>query len=162
MNASLLCAAQRIPWGRCAIASLTEKQRTTMDVQSCTKFQHALAWPALEENELILKYHIRSHGSTAVLIRSLLKIRKWLLSLQSVLIWDRHAQVLSRVWLSATLWTVARQLLLSMEFSRQGILEWVAISDNQGIILTQGSNPCLLHLLHWQADSLPLSNLGSL
>ena len=28
----------------------------------------------------------------------------------------------------------------------------------QGIFLTQGSNPCLLH---WQADSLPLSHLGS-
>ena len=26
----------------------------------------------------------------------------------------------------------------------------------QIIFLTQGSNPCLLHLLHWQADSLPL------
>ena len=25
----------------------------------------------------------------------------------------------------------------------------------QGIFLTQESNPCLLHLLHWQADSLP-------
>ena len=27
----------------------------------------------------------------------------------------------------------------------------------QGIFLTQGSNSLLLHLLHWQADSLPLS-----
>ena len=26
----------------------------------------------------------------------------------------------------------------------------------QGIFLTQGSNPHLLHLLHWQEDSLPL------
>ena len=26
----------------------------------------------------------------------------------------------------------------------------------QGIFLTQGSNPCLLHLLRWQVDSLPL------
>ena len=26
----------------------------------------------------------------------------------------------------------------------------------QGIFLTQGSNLCLLHLLHWQAGSLPL------
>ena len=31
----------------------------------------------------------------------------------------------------------------------------------QGIFLTQGSNPHLLCLLHWQADSLPLSCLGS-
>ena len=30
-----------------------------------------------------------------------------------------------------------------------------------GIFLIQGSNPHLLHLLHWQAGSLPLSHLGS-
>ena len=30
----------------------------------------------------------------------------------------------------------------------------------QGIFLTQGLNPSLLHLLHWQADSLPLHYLG--
>ena len=33
---------------------------------------------------------------------------------------------------------------------------------SQGIFPTQGSNPCLLHLLDWWADSLPLSLLGSL
>ena len=31
----------------------------------------------------------------------------------------------------------------------------------QGIFLTQGLNPCLLHLLHWQENSSPLSHLGS-
>ena len=31
----------------------------------------------------------------------------------------------------------------------------------QGIFLTQVSNQHLLHLLHWQTDSLPLSHLGS-
>ena len=31
----------------------------------------------------------------------------------------------------------------------------------QGIFPTQGSNPCLLPILHWQADSLPLCHLGS-
>ena len=30
----------------------------------------------------------------------------------------------------------------------------------QGTFPTQGSNPCLLRLLHWQADSLPLNHLG--
>ena len=30
----------------------------------------------------------------------------------------------------------------------------------QGIFLTQGSNPHLLHLLHWQAGSLPLVPAG--
>ena len=31
----------------------------------------------------------------------------------------------------------------------------------QGIFPTQGSNPCLWCLLHWQTNSLPLSHLGS-
>ena len=31
----------------------------------------------------------------------------------------------------------------------------------QGIFQTQGLNPGLLYLLHWQVDSLPLSHLGS-
>ena len=52
---------------------------------------------------------------------------------------------LSRVRLFITPWAVARQTALSMGFSRQEY--W--------IFLTQGSNPHLLHLLHWQADSLP-------
>ena len=41
------------------------------------------------------------------------------------------------------------------------ILEWVAISCSRGSSLTQGSNPHLLCLLHWQANSLPLCHLGS-
>ena len=32
------------------------------------------------------------------------------------------------------------------------VLEWVA-DLLQGIFLTHGSNPCPLHLLHWQTDS---------
>ena len=31
----------------------------------------------------------------------------------------------------------------------------------KGVFLTQGLNPCLSCLLHWQADSLPLSYQGS-
>ena len=31
----------------------------------------------------------------------------------------------------------------------------------QGIFLSEGSNTDLLHLLHWQADSLPLDYLGN-
>ena len=31
----------------------------------------------------------------------------------------------------------------------------------QGIFLTQGSNPCLLSLLHWQKGSLPLTSPDS-
>ena len=40
------------------------------------------------------------------------------------------------------------------------ILEWVAISYSRGSSLTQGLNPRLLHLLHWQAESSPLCYLG--
>ena len=38
------------------------------------------------------------------------------------------------------------------------IPEWVAISSSRGNLPTQGSSPHLLHLLHWQADILPLSH----
>ena len=44
------------------------------------------------------------------------------------------------------------------EIFQAAILEWVTISSSRGIFLIQGSN---LRLLHWQADSLPLSHLGS-
>ena len=43
------------------------------------------------------------------------------------------------------------------------ILEWFGICSSMGIFLTQGSNLhllCLLHLLHWQTDSLPLAPPG--
>ena len=40
--------------------------------------------------------------------------------------------MLSHVRLVATWWTVARQAPLSMEFSKQEILEWVAISFSRG------------------------------
>ena len=36
------------------------------------------------------------------------------------------------------------------------ILEWVATPSSRGIFPTQGSNLCLLRLLHWQVGSLPL------
>ena len=45
--------------------------------------------------------------------------------------------------------------------SHTRILESEAISYIQGIFPTQGSNPYLLHLLHWQLDSLSLCHLGS-
>ena len=42
------------------------------------------------------------------------------------------------------------------------ILEWVAISSSRGRIFpTQGLNSRLQRLLHWQADSLPLSHQAS-
>ena len=42
------------------------------------------------------------------------------------------------------------------------ILERVAMPSARGIFPTQGLNPRLLHLLHWQMDSLLLYHLGSL
>ena len=40
------------------------------------------------------------------------------------------------------------------------MLEWVAMPSSQGIFPTQGLNPHLLCLLHWQVGSLPLAPPG--
>ena len=42
------------------------------------------------------------------------------------------------------------------------ILEWVCHFLLQGFFPTQGLSPCLPHLLHWQANSLPMSQEESL
>ena len=61
----------------------------------------------------------------------------------------------SHVLLFATLWTVAHWAPLSMDCP--GKTTGVGChAFLEGIFLTQGLNPCLLHLLHWQAGSLPL------
>ena len=71
------------------------------------------------------------------------------------------AKSLSHVQFFATLWNVAHQTSLSVGFSRQEY--WRGLPFPSPVIfLTQGSNLCLLYSLHWQADSLPLSHLGSL
>ena len=62
-----------------------------------------------------------------------------------------NAQLISRVQLFVTPWTVAHQAPLPVEFSLL-----------QGIFPTQGSDLHLLCLLHWQADSLPLVPPGML
>ena len=58
------------------------------------------------------------------------------------------------------LWTVARQTPLSMGFPRQEYWSGLAF-PSPGDLLTQGSNLCVLWLLHWQVGSSPLSNQGS-
>ena len=65
--------------------------------------------------------------------------------------------VLSCVWLFATPWTPAR-LLCSWNFpdKNTGVGYHFLL---HGIFLIQESNPCFLHLLHWQVDSLPLRHL---
>ena len=42
------------------------------------------------------------------------------------------------------------------------ILEWVAISNSKEIFPTQGLNWHLLHILHWQVDSVPLTTMHQL
>ena len=66
----------------------------------------------------------------------------------------------SHVRLFATLWTTILQAPLSMGSpgKNTGV---VYLALLWGIFPTQGSNPQLLHLLHWQVDSLPLNYLGS-
>ena len=50
-------------------------------------------------------------------------------------------------------WAIARQAPLSMGFSRQEHLRELPFPP-LGDLPNQGSNPCLLGLLHWQADTL--------
>ena len=66
----------------------------------------------------------------------------------------------SRVWLFVTLWTVAWQAPLFMEFSRQEYWSGFLCLPPE-IFLTQGSNPHLWCLLHWQTGSLPLVPVAS-
>ena len=67
--------------------------------------------------------------------------------------------VLSRFQLFVTPWTVACQAPLSMEFSTQEY--WYRLPfPTPGDLPNPGLNLCLLHLLHWQADSLPLAPPG--
>ena len=68
--------------------------------------------------------------------------------------------VLSHIWLLATLWTVAHQTPLFMEFpgKNTGVGCHFLL---QGIFLTQGLNPCLLHcrqILSHRATRESLSN----
>ena len=70
---------------------------------------------------------------------------------------------LTCVQLYATSWAVAHQAPLSMGSSRQEYQSGLPFPPpwdlpNPGIQL---ANPRLLWLLHWQADSSPLSHLGS-
>ena len=76
------------------------------------------------------------------------------------------AQLLNRVWLFATTWTVAHQAPLSMGILQARILEWVAILSSRGIYPTQGLNPglpccrrILNHLSHQGIIHLLISSL---
>ena len=78
---------------------------------------------------------------------------------------NMHSCLLSHfccIWLFVTLWTLATQTCpsLPMGFSSKnaGVNCYALL---QGIFPTQGSNPRLLCLLHWQADSLTLAPSGN-
>ena len=64
--------------------------------------------------------------------------------------------VLSLVWHFVTPWTVSCQASLSTEFSRHKNTGVRGHFLFQVIFPTQGSNPYLLSLLHWQMGSLSL------
>ena len=59
----------------------------------------------------------------------------------------------------ATPWTIAHQAPLSMGFSSQEYWSGL-LCPSPGIFPTQGSNPHLSHLRHWQVSSLPLAPPG--
>ena len=94
-----------------------------------------------------------------------------MLEKKATTLWECHEQsrqtmchvvlCLSHVWLPVTPWTVPARLLCPWDspgtnagVGCHALLHW--------IFLAEGLNPSLLHLLHWQANSLPLSHLGSL
>ena len=68
-----------------------------------------------------------------------------------------HAQLLSCVWLFVTPWAIPIRLLCPWGYpTKNPGVDWHFVL--QVIVLIQGLNP---QLLHWHADSLPLSHLGS-
>ena len=69
------------------------------------------------------------------------------------------AQACSCVWLFAAPWIISCQTSLFKEFSRQEYCSGLLFLT-PGTFLTQWSNTCLLHFLHWQVDSLPLAPPG--
>ena len=69
------------------------------------------------------------------------------------------AQLFSHVWLFLALWTAARHTPLPMEFSSKNI-EAGCCFLLQDIFPTCRWKPCLLSLLHWQVDFLPLAPPG--
>ena len=63
-------------------------------------------------------------------------------------------------WLFATPWTIDHQALLSLGFPVKNT-EMGCHFFLHRIFLKQGSNPCFLHLLYWQVDSLLLRHQGN-
>ena len=66
----------------------------------------------------------------------------------------------SHVWIFVTLWTITCQAPLSLGFSRQEILEWVAMPSSRGSSQPR-DRTSMLHL-YLQAGALPLAPPGKL
>ena len=87
------------------------------------------------------------------------------LYVNAVLSWGFHGnlslvcELLSSVWLFATPGTVTCQAPLSMEFSRPRTLEGLPFPPT-GHLLTQGSNPGLLHCRQTLPSEAPLATCG--
>ena len=52
-------------------------------------------------------------------------------------------------------WTIVHEIPSVHGIFQARIVKWVAISYSRGSSQPRDQNPGLLHLLHWQADSLP-------
>ena len=63
----------------------------------------------------------------------------------------------SHVQLCVTLWTVALQALLSMGFSGQRILEWIAMPSSRASSQPRDRTHFSLCFLHWKTGFLPLA-----
>ena len=106
-------------------------------------------------------YHIFIHSSITLsiwsesLINSIYRsfLFNPLSSPVTVVMYYMYACILSCVWFFVTPWACSLP-----DFFLHGIFQARIL---QGIFLTQGSNLCFLTLLHWQADTLPLSHMGS-
>ena len=81
---------------------------------------------------------------------------------ESVIHIHMQACLLSHVQLFETPWTICSLPVSSAHGIFQArILAWGCHFLLWGNIPTQGLNPYLVHVLHWQVDSLPLHLLGS-
>ena len=78
-------------------------------------------------------------------------------------LWNMRSGSFVYAWsvtIFVTPWTEALQAPLSMRFPMQE--HWCGLPfPAQEIFLPEGLKPCLLHFLHWQANSLPLCHRGS-
>ena len=110
-----------------------------------------------------LGYHCTNHFATMVLtaIIPTVSLSLNIIILFSSVLYDRHAWVLSCSVISNSLLPPGPQPI-------RLLCSWNLPGKNTGvhcqfllqeIFPAQGSNPPLMRLLHWQADSLPLSHL---